>query len=83
LLSQDLNKPILILPVILKNTKIMSDDKNKTDGRDRSRVEGDESYELSYLEEKLGVNREQVKEAIEKVGDKPKDVEAYLTHKGK
>jgi hypothetical protein len=61
----------------------MSDNKNKTDGRDRSRVAGDESYELSYLEEKLGVSREQVRDAIEKVGNNREDVEAYLTHKGK
>jgi hypothetical protein len=56
----------------------MSDDKNKTDGRDRSRVAGDESYELSYLEEKLGVSREQVKAAIAAVGNDRTKVEEYL-----
>ncbi len=60
----------------------MSDNKNNRDGRDRSRVAGKEDYELSYLEEKFGVSREKVKEAIKAVGNNRKDVEAYL-HKNK
>jgi hypothetical protein len=56
----------------------MADNKNIQDGRDRSRVNGNESYELSYLEEKLGVSREQVRAAIEAVGNKREDVEAWL-----
>jgi len=59
----------------------MSDDKNKKDGRDRSRVAGNEDYELSYLEEKLGVLRKQVKEAIAAVGNDREKVEAYLKKK--
>lgn len=59
----------------------MSDDKNKQDGRDRSRVAGDESYELSYLEEKLGVSREEVRAAIKAVGNDREKVEAYLRKK--
>lgn len=56
----------------------MSDDKNKQDARDRSRVAGDENYELSYLEEKLGVSREKVREAIAAVGNDREKVEAHL-----
>jgi hypothetical protein len=56
----------------------MSDDKNKQDGRDRSKVAGNEDYELSYLEEKLGVSRDQVKAAIAAVGNDREKVEAYL-----
>jgi len=56
----------------------MADNKNIQDGRDRSKVSGDESYELSYLEEKLGVSREQVRAAIDAVGNSREDVEAYL-----
>jgi hypothetical protein len=56
----------------------MSDDKNIQDGRDRSKVDGNESYELSYLEEKLGVSREQVKKAIKEVGNSREKVEEYL-----
>lgn len=56
----------------------MSDNKDIRDGRDRSRVSGEESYELAYLEEKFGVDRETVKEAIKKVGNSREAVEAYL-----
>jgi hypothetical protein len=59
----------------------MSDDKNKQDGRDRSRVNPNESYELSYLEEKLGVSREQVRAAVEAVGNSREKVEEYLKKK--
>lgn len=56
----------------------MSDNKNIRDGRDASKVSGSESYELFYLEEKYGVSRETVREAIKKVGNSREDVEAYL-----
>jgi hypothetical protein len=56
----------------------MSDNKNIQDGRDRSKVDGNESYELAYLEEKLGVSREQVQKAIEAVGNSREKVEEYL-----
>jgi hypothetical protein len=59
----------------------MADNKNIQDGRDRSRVDGNENYELSYLEEKLGVNRDQIKKAIAAVGNNREKIENYL--KGK
>jgi hypothetical protein len=62
-----------------KKQKAMSDNKNKQDGRDRSRVAGNEDYELSYLEEKHGVSREQVSAAIAAVGNDREKVEQYLT----
>lgn len=61
----------------------MPDDKNKKDNRDRNRVSGSEDYELSYLEEKLGVSREQVLAAIASVGNDRAKVEAYLSSKKK
>lgn len=60
----------------------MSDNKNIRDGRDASKVSGEEDYELSYLEEKFGVSREAVREAIEQAGNNREAVEAYLK-KGK
>jgi hypothetical protein len=57
----------------------MADDKTKQDGRDRSQVNPNESYELSYIEEKLGVSREQVRKAVEAVGNSREKVEEYLT----
>ncbi len=56
----------------------MSDNKNVQDGRDRSRVDANESYELSYIEKKLGVSRDQVKQAIAAVGSNRDKVEEYL-----
>ncbi|WP_316778364.1 DUF3606 domain-containing protein [Pedobacter antarcticus] len=56
----------------------MSDDKNIRDGLDSSKVNSNESYELSYLEEKLNVSREQIREAIAAVGNSRDKVEEYL-----
>jgi hypothetical protein len=59
----------------------MPDNKNVKDQRDRTKVSTSENYELSFLEEKLGKTREQVKAAIEAVGNDRMKVEQYL--KGK
>ena len=56
----------------------MADDKNKQDGRDRSRVSGSEEYELEYMAEKLNVSIEDVRRAIEQVGNSREKVEEYL-----
>jgi len=61
----------------------MSDNKNLRDNRDRSRVSGNEDYELSYLQEKLGVSREQVMDAIKAVGNDRQKVEDYLKNRGR
>ncbi|MCX2429883.1 DUF3606 domain-containing protein [Pedobacter sp. GR22-10] len=57
----------------------MADDKNKRDARDRNQVAAGEDYELAYLEEKLGVSRQQVKDAIAAVGNNREKVEEYLS----
>lgn len=59
----------------------MPDNKNVKDQRDRAKVSTTENYELSYLEEKLGKSREEVKAAIAAVGNDRMKVEEYL--KGK
>ncbi|MBG6234619.1 uncharacterized protein YjbJ (UPF0337 family) [Pedobacter sp. CAN_A7] len=56
----------------------MADNKNIQDERDRSKIDGNEDYELSYLQEKLGVSREQVRDAIKAVGNSRDKVEEYL-----
>lgn len=58
----------------------MADDKNIKGGQDRSQVDGQEDYELSYLEEKINVDRAAVLEAIEQVGNDRAKVEEYLTN---
>ena len=56
----------------------MADDKNMQDGRDRSRVSGSEEYELQYMAEKLNVSIEEVRRAVEQVGNSREKVEEYL-----
>lgn len=56
----------------------MSDDKNLRDGRDRSRVSGSEDYELQHLAEKLNVSTDEIRNAIEKVGNSREKIEEYL-----
>lgn len=59
----------------------MADDKNLRDGRDRSRVSGSEEYELQYLAEQLNVSTDEIRNAIEKVGNSREKIEEYLKEK--
>ncbi|RYZ54975.1 MAG: DUF3606 domain-containing protein [Sphingobacteriales bacterium] len=61
----------------------MPDNKNKRDGRDRSRVSGSEYYELRYMAEKYGVSTQQVSGAIRAVGNDRKKVEAYIKERSR
>ena len=56
----------------------MADNKDLRDGRDRERVAGNEEYELNHLAQKLNVSAEEVKRAIEKVGNNREKLEEYL-----
>jgi hypothetical protein len=56
----------------------MADDKNLRDGRDRSRVSGSEEYELQHIAEQLNVSREEVRRAIEQVGNSREKIEEHL-----
>jgi predicted DNA-binding protein YlxM (UPF0122 family) len=56
----------------------MADDKNIRGGQDRSRVSGSEEYELQHIADKLNVSREEVRRAIEKVGNNREKIEEYL-----
>jgi hypothetical protein len=60
----------------------MADDKNLRDNRDRSRVSGSEEYELQHIAEKLNVSTEEVRRAIEAVGNSREKVEEYLRNRG-
>ncbi len=59
----------------------MADNKNIRDGRDRSQIDANDNDELSYVQEKLGVTREQVQDAIAAVGNSREKVEEYLSKK--
>jgi hypothetical protein len=59
-------------------TLIMSDNKNNRGGRDRERISLGQDYEVRYWSKRLGVSKEQLKEAVQQVGDSVHDVENYL-----
>ena len=59
----------------------MSDDKTKRGPRDASRVNVDEDYEVRYWSKKFGVTKQQLADAVRRVGSMAKNVEAELTHK--
>lgn len=56
----------------------MSDDKGKSGGQDRRRINVNEDYELRDWAAKFGVTKEQLKEAVAKVGDRADEVERHL-----
>jgi hypothetical protein len=56
----------------------MSDDKSKTGGPDRTRINVHEKYEVDYWTKKWNVTEEQLRAAIKKVGVMVADVEREL-----
>ncbi len=59
----------------------MSDDKTKTGGQDRARINTSEDYEVRDWSKKFGVTPDELKAAVKVVGNKAAAVEAHL--KGK
>lgn len=59
----------------------MSDDKTKTGGQDRARINVNEDYELDHWSQKFGITREQLKEAVARAGDRADAVEEFLKKK--
>ena len=56
----------------------MSDNKKDIGSPDRDKISVSEEYEVSYWSKKFGVSPQQLKDAVKKVGNSPKKVEAYL-----
>jgi hypothetical protein len=56
----------------------MSDDKTKTGGQDRKRINLSEDYEVRDWSKKFGVTKEELTAAVKKVGSMASDVEAHL-----
>jgi hypothetical protein len=54
------------------------DEKNARDNRDRHQVAGGEEYEVNYLAQKLNVSAEDVRKAIEQVGNNREKLEEHL-----
>ena len=58
----------------------MPDDKTKTGGQDRKRINVHEEYELRDWSTKFGISTEELKRAVKQVGD---SAEAVRKHLGK
>jgi hypothetical protein len=56
----------------------MADDLSKRGPRDRDRINVHEQWEANYWSKKFGVSKEQLAEAVQKVGVMVKDVEKHL-----
>ena len=59
----------------------MSDDKTKRGSQDRTRINLDEKYEVAYWTQKLGVSEEELRAAVERVGNSSARVEEELRRK--
>ena len=59
----------------------MPDNKEITGGQDRTRVADNEDYEIQYMVEKTGASREEIKRAIEAVGNNRQKIEEFLKKK--
>jgi Protein of unknown function (DUF3606) len=56
----------------------MTDDPTKKEVQDRTRINTSEDYELRYWSEKFGVSQDQLKAAVQKVGNSVSAVEKEL-----
>ncbi|RQP22807.1 DUF3606 domain-containing protein [Piscinibacter terrae] len=56
----------------------MADDKDKSGGQDRTRINTSQDYEVRDWSKKFGVSADQLREAVKAVGPNAKDVEAHL-----
>lgn len=63
---------------LIGKTSIMPDNKNTRGGRDRERISLEQDYEVNYWSKRFGVSKEQLKQAVQQVGDSVQAVENYL-----
>lgn len=56
----------------------MPDDLKKSGGQDRKRIDANQDHELRDWSKKFGVTPEQLKEAVQAVGDQADRVEEFL-----
>ena len=59
----------------------MADDRTQRSGQDRSRINVSQDYEVRDWAKKFGVSADELKKAVQAVGDRADQVEAHL--KGK
>lgn len=58
------------------------DDKQKSQGQDRQRINIHQDYELRDWSKSLGVTPDKLKEAVQAVGDRAEKVREYLKREG-
>ena len=56
----------------------MADDKTKVGGQDRTRINMNQDYEVEDWTKSLGVSRDELRKAVDAVGDRADDVRKYL-----
>jgi hypothetical protein len=61
----------------------MADNKSKQDGRDDSKIDVNDSSEVSYAAKQFGVTAAQIREAVDTVGTSRSEVEKHLSKKAK
>lgn len=59
----------------------MADNKSKQDGIDDSRIDANDSSEVSYAAKQFGVSAERIREAIKNVGNSRDKVGEFLKNK--
>ena len=58
----------------------MADDPKQTGKPDDQRINVEQDHELSYWSKELGVSRDVLRQAVERVGPMVKDVRRELSH---
>lgn len=61
----------------------MADNKEIRDGRDRSKVSGEEQYEVEHVAEKFGVSADEVRRLISEVGNSREKLEERLRERNR
>ena len=61
----------------------MSDDKSKSQGQDRERINVHQDYELRDWAKSLNTTPQRLKEAVQAVGDRADKVRAFLGQRDK
>jgi len=61
----------------------MSDDKSKSQGQDRERINVNQEYELRDWAKALNTTPERIKEAVQAVGDRTDKVREFLGQREK
>jgi hypothetical protein len=65
-------------PIQMESTT-MSDDKSKSQGQDRQRINVNQDYELRDWAKSMNTTPERIKEAVQAVGDRADKVREYLS----